>query len=241
MENSKRFIFPPSVTSQTGILRANEHQIWSLDCLQTHVDTPTPTPHTENKQRKKVIKHQAGSRGGIPIQVQRKNANVLGFNNAIGPDRTRPACLVPFEMVTKQRLRDEPKQASLSLQRGGRGRGCLDRTKGLQTPEDKKTYGGWGGGKMVALGRLRGRFIPEQIQPSLCYRRKKQLTSSTDVSRILTETQWAFNLTCWTGSRPLTRARNRICHVDGYLRSVLASPEGFGAVKFNPDATTRQS
>lgn len=46
-----------------------------------------------------------------------------------------------------------------------------------------------GGGKMVTLGRLRRRFIPEQIQPSLCYRRKKQLMSSTDVSRILTETQ----------------------------------------------------
>lgn len=87
------------------------------------MDTPTPTPHTENKQRRKVIKHQAGSRGGIPNRVQRKNANVLGFNNAIGPDRTRPASLVPFEMVTKQRLRDEPEQASLSLQRGGRGRG----------------------------------------------------------------------------------------------------------------------
>lgn len=156
------------------------------------MDTPTPTPHTENKQREKVIKHQAGSRGGRPNRVQRKNANLLGLNNAIGPDRTRPASLVPFEMVTKQRLRDEPEQASLSLQRGGRGRGrgCLDRTKGLQTPEDKKTYGGWGVvGKMVTLGRLRGRFIPEQIQPSLCYRRKKQLTSSTDVSRILTETQ----------------------------------------------------
>lgn len=94
---------------------------------------------------------------------------------------------------------------------------------------------------MVTLGRLKGRFIPQQIQPSLCYRRKKQLMFSTDVSKVLTETQWGLNRTCWTGSSPLTRARNHICHVDGYLRSVLASPEGFGAVKINPDATTRPS
>lgn len=44
-----------------------------------------------------------------------EKADVLGFNNAIWPDRTRPACLVPFEMVTKPRLRDKPEQALLSL------------------------------------------------------------------------------------------------------------------------------
>lgn len=51
-----------------------------------------------------------------------EKANVLGFNEPIGPDRTRPASLLPFEMVTKQRLM-KPQQPSLSLQPGGEGGG----------------------------------------------------------------------------------------------------------------------
>lgn len=92
--------------------------------------------------------------------------------------------MVPFEMVTKQRLRDKPEQASLSLRPGG---GCLERTRGFANKRGSENI--WWAAKMVTLGRLKGRVIPEQIQPSLCYRRKKQLMFSTDVSEVLAETQ----------------------------------------------------
>lgn len=61
-----------------------------------------------------------------------EKANVFGFNNAIWPDRTRPACLVPFEMVTKQRLCDKPEQALLSLHCVvGEGEGTAGAHRGL--------------------------------------------------------------------------------------------------------------
>lgn len=64
-------------------------------------------------------------------------------------DRLRLTYYVPFEMVTKHRSCDKkPEQALLSLWLGvwsARGRGVLEvraTEKGLQTGEDKTTYGG---------------------------------------------------------------------------------------------------
>lgn len=78
------------------------------------MDTPTPTPLKTNKENGK--KTPGRVQGRNMKAGSNENANVFGFNNAIWPDRTRPACLVPFEMVAKRSQRDKPEQASLSLQ-----------------------------------------------------------------------------------------------------------------------------
>lgn len=161
------------------------------------MDTPTWTPLKTNKEKGNKA---AGRDQGRNTQAgSNEKANVLAFNNATRPDRTRPACLVPFEMVTKRSLREQPEQASLSLQPAvGEGEGAFRPHKGFQTREDKKTYGG--GPRWSPHGGLRDDLFHNK-----------------------------YSQACVTEG------------ADGYLRSVLASLQGFGAVKFNPGAATRQS